>query len=391
MKLRSLKTAKNLKNAYVLLRTDFNVPIENGKVLEDYRIARSIPTIKYLQSKGARVIILSHLGRPNGYNPELSLESVGRRLGRLLGETINFVPATEWYESEPILPQLEPGSVTLLDNVRFIKGEEKDEGSARRFFKQWGKIFVLDGFGVSHRDSATVSGLARELPSYAGILLEEEVETLSQVMGKPKRPLVVVLGGAKLETKLPVVKKLLPIADKILLGGGIVNTYLYARGFKVGNSLVDKELKAEALEHLWAERIILPIDVVVGKKNGRRARVEQIVKLNIKDKEEGIYDIGPGTISLYADYLKKANTIIWNGAVGYFECKPYQHGTYAMARAIAARSKGKAFGVVGGGETLEVVRALHLDEHIDLISTGGGAMLEFLSGKELPGLKFLKK
>ncbi|HLC70105.1 MAG TPA: phosphoglycerate kinase [Patescibacteria group bacterium] len=391
MKFRSVRTAKNLKNKYVLLRTDFNVPLENGKVLEDYRIVRSLPTIKYLQSKGARIIILSHLGRPHGYNPEFSLQAVGRRLGRLLGETINFVSADEWYESEPILPQLESGSVTLLDNVRFIRGEEKNEDSARRFFKQWGEVFVLDGFGVVHRDSATVSGLARELPSYAGLLLEEEVATLTRVMEKPKKPLIVVLGGAKLETKLPMVKKLLPIADKILLGGAVFNTYLFARGFRVGNSLIDKGLKAEALEHLWSDKIIMPVDVVVGKKNGGKARVEQVVKLDLKDKNEGIYDIGPATVRIYAGYLKQANTIIWNGAMGYFETKPYHHGTHAVARIIAARSKGKAFGVVGGGETLEVIKALNLDDQIDLISTGGGAMLEFLSGKDLPGLEALKK
>ncbi|MBT3538938.1 phosphoglycerate kinase, partial [Candidatus Parcubacteria bacterium] len=240
-----------------------------------------------------------------------------------------------------------------------------------------------------HRPAASVSGVAKYIPSYAGLLLESEIKGLQKVLQKPKSHFVVVLGGAKMETKVPVIKKLLPLCDYMLVGGGIFNTYLKAKGYGVGSSLVDMEFKKEALNYGKKKKVIKPIDVVVGDMEGKNYRH---VKLNKKPhqickKGEFILDCGPETIQLFAKYIKLAETIVWNGALGVFEQKPYDIGTLSIARLVASRSKGKAYGVIGGGETLQSMDMVGMTEYVDLVSTGGGAMLEFLSGKILPGIK----
>lgn len=400
MKEKSIASLKNLSGKRVLVRADFNVPLKNNKIKEIYKIEQSLPTIKHLVKAGAAVILMSHLGRPKGVDKSLSLKPVATELKKLLNKEvvlINFGDAevanlTKFKKFADKINTLPKGSVTLLENIRFIKGEEDNSPAVAKALAKIADLFVLDGFAVAHRNSASVSGVAKYLPAYAGLLLESELSGLGRLMSKPKKPFVVVLGGAKLETKVPLIKKLLPQASQILLGGGLANTCFWAKGYRVGGSLYDKGDKKIALSYLKNKKIILPVDVVVGTADGKNVRVLDTAKnFKLNDKNISVYDIGPKTISLYAKYIKKANTLVWNGAMGMFEQAPYEWGSNAMARLFATRAKGKAFGVCGGGETVEIVKKLKLMSEIDLVSTGGGAMLELLSGKKLPGVSAVSK
>lgn len=384
MELRSIKKAKHLLGQRILLRVDFNVPVKNGLVLDNFKIQASLPTIKFLLHSGAKIILVSHLGRPVKKEKKFSLLPVAKELQKLIGTKVcfNTLENRDCWEGEKIV---------MLENIRFYKGEESNDLKFAKQLSQLADAFVLDGFAVAHRDSASVSGVSKYLPSYAGLLLEKEVDGLSKVVLNPKQPMVVMLGGLKIETKLLILKNLLPKANKVLLSGEIFNTFLWANGHGVGNSIIDKNLKKIVLTYLKNKKIVMPIDVVVGNDNGKNARVIFLdKKLNLK-KDESIFDIGPKTVLLFAKYLKTAKSLIWNGAMGRFEQAPYHHGTYALVHLFASRSKGKAFGVCGGGETVEILRHLNILSEIDLVSTGGGAMLEFLSGKKLPGLKNLFK
>lgn len=374
--MKSITAIRNLPGKRALVRVDFNVPLKNGRVLDDFKIQRSLPTIKYLLRHGARVLLVSHLGRPKSADKKLTLRPVARHLQKFLVTKVGFEKGKE--------------SVVLLENIRFHAGEESNDKKFAKKLAGLADLFVLDGFAVTHRDSASVSGVAKFLPAYAGLLLEEEIKGLNRALVSPRRPLIAVIGGAKMDTKIPVIKNLLRKADKILLGGGVVNTCLWANGLPVGGSLIDKDFKNIARALARHKKILMPADVIVGKADGRRARAVKIDKKFSVKADEAIFDIGPLTIKLYDRYLRQANTLIWNGAMGKFEQRPYQYGTYAIARIFAARARGRAFGIVGGGETVEVMRKLKLTDDIDLVSTGGGAMLEYLSGKKLPGVKALK-
>lgn len=396
MKIEEISKVKNLKGKRVLLRVDFNVPMEKGKIKETFKIEKSLATIFFLIRKGAKVVILSHLGRPKGKERKFSLKPVARQLEKMLSKKIFFLTVTDKdlkkeKRFKKIINKIQSskdGSLTLLENVRFLQGEKENDSQVAKILSQLGDIFVLDGFGVVHRDSATVSGLAKHLPSYAGLLLTEEIKGLSRLVEKPKRPYVAVIGGAKMETKIPLIKEMLAKADCLLIGGGVANTCLWANGFKIGDSIVEKQFKKEALA-LWKnEKVILPVDFVIGTANGKKvAAVDLTKKFKITEKGMAIYDIGPKTVSMFAAIIKEANTLVWNGAMGMFEQPAYAWGGKAVARLFAARAKGRAFGAVGGGETVEILKKLNLLEDIDLVSTGGGAMLEFLSGKKLPGVK----
>lgn len=384
MKLKSIKEAKHLFGQRVLVRVDFNVPVKNGEVQDNFKIQKSLPTIKFLLHSGARIILVSHLGRPTKKDKKFSLLPVADELTKLLGTKVSF----EKLENRD---DWEGQKLVMLENIRFYKGEESNDPKFAKQLSDIADLFVLDGFAVAHRDAASVSGIQNYLPSYAGLLLDEEISGLSQVLEHPKHPFVVVLGGIKMETKIPVLKNLLPKADKILLAGGIINTYLAATGNKIGCSTIDKNYKKEAKYYVENSKVVKPIDMVAGTIKGTKTRVVSLdKKLNLK-KDEGVFDVGPNTVKLFSRYLKNANTIVFNGALGYFEQAPYHYGTYALVRYIAARSKGKTYGVCGGGETVEILRKLEVINDIDLVSTGGGAMLEFLSGKKMPGLKNLVK
>jgi phosphoglycerate kinase len=392
MRMRSIRQCKNLKGKRVLLRVDFNVPFKDGKVASDYKIKKSLPTIQYLKKQGAKIIIVSHLGRPEGYDAKLSLKPIVGYLEHLLDEKCIFVSVQKlkrgWADAGDRVQKLNDGQIVVLENIRFFSEEEKNSSRFAKDLAGLGDIFVLDGFGVTHRRTASVSGIARFLPAYAGFLLCAEVEALSRVLEKPKHPLVVILGGVKMETKIPVIESFLSKADHILLGGGIVNTYVWALGNKVGNSVVDKKFKNKMRALSRYKKIIFPHDFIIGDNSGKRARVVSYKNLSTEiGNGEAIYDIGPGSLKKYRYYIQGAKTLVWNGAVGYFEQSPYEHGTFAIAKAVAQRSKGRTFGVCGGGETEEILQKLHVAEDIDLVSTGGGAMLEFLSQKKLPGVE----
>lgn len=395
MDITSIKTVQNLRGKRVLVRADFNVPVKGGKVLEPFKIQKSLPTIQYLMKKGARVILMSHLGRPKGYDKKLSLKPVQTELQKLLKTNVRLLPikkTDDFRRAALVIEQSNNGAITLLDNVRFLPGEEANDKEVAKALASLADIFVLDGFAVAHRDSASVSGVARVLPSYAGLLLFEEISVLSSVMEKPKRPLVVILGGAKVETKIPVLKHLLPKADYVLVSGGIANTYWWARGSDLGASLIGKEFKKEVLAYCSKKKAILPVDMVVGTPDGKRSTVISTTeKFKMPAKDMVIRDIGPATVELFSSYMKKAKTLVWNGAMGVFEVSPYEKGTHAISRLFAAQSRGKALGVCGGGETVQVFQKLGILDDIDLVSTGGGAMLEFLSGKKLPGIEALRK
>ncbi|MFA6423710.1 MAG: phosphoglycerate kinase [Candidatus Magasanikbacteria bacterium] len=384
MQLKSIKNVKHLFGQRILVRVDFNVPIKNGQVMDNYKIQTSLPTIKFLLHCGARVVLVSHLGRPTKKEKKFSLLPVAKELEKLIGVRVYFgnLENRDDWEGEKLV---------LLENIRFYKEEEANDINFAKRLSRLADMFVLDGFAVAHRDSPSVSGVARYLPAYAGLLLMSEIEGLSNILSKPKQPMVVLLGGLKIETKLSILKNLLPKASKILLSGEIFNTYLWAKGYGVGNSILDKKFRSDVLRDLKNKKIIMPVDVVAGTAKGKNARVVSLVKKFVLKKDEGIYDVGPKTVLLFAKYIKTANTLICNGAMGMFEQTPYHHGTYALMNLFASKSKGKAYGVCGGGETLEILRHLDLLNSVDLVSTGGGAMLEFLSGKKLPGLKNLIK
>ena len=375
----------------MLVRVDFNVPIKGGKVLETFKIEKSVATIEYLRKHGARVVLMSHLGRPKGHETRLSLRPVCQVLKKMLSAPVTFCDVANLNKVSAKIDALANGEILLLENIRFVPGEETNDQRLAKKMASWGDVFVLDGFAVAHRNAASVSGVARYLPIYAGLLLKTEVEALSKIMEKPTKPFVVIIGGAKVETKLPLIKQFIKKANYILVGGGILDTYLSAKGFKVGASLVDTKLRAAILKYAKNKKIIWPVDVVVGEFGGDKATVHKLDEsFGVTNKREGIYDVGPATVRLFATYIKRAKTLLWNGPLGVIEQHPYASSTNAIADIFAARSKGRAFGVTGGGETVQLLQKRGILSDIDMVSTGGGAMLEFLSGEKLPGLKALQ-
>lgn len=400
MKIKSLKEIKNLSGKKIIVRSDFNVAFSGNKIKETYKIEKSFSTINYLRKKEAKIILLSHLGRPVGYDKKFSLKPIFNYLKKEFKKDIYFIDisdkifadAKKIAKIKKIIESSKNGSIFVFQNVRFIKGEEKNKKNVSKTFSGFGDCFVLDGFAVSHRPSSTVIGIAEYLPSYAGILMEQEINGLSKLLSKPKKPLVVVIGGNKMETKIPMIKKLLGKASQILICGGIANTFLMAKKYNIGASIFDKKEIKTAVRYLKNKKIIVPVDYVVGDKEGKKVRVVDVGKSKkIADAKTGIYDIGPKTVSLFAKYLKKANTLIWNGAAGMFEVNAYSWGSKSIARLFASRAKGKAFGATGGGETVEIIDKLNLMDEIDLVSTGGGAMLCFLGGEKLPGVSVITK
>lgn len=394
MELRTLRDIKDLRGKKVLLRVDANVPMARGKVMDEERLWAVLPTLKFLSARGAITIVVAHLGRPEGKRKtELSLAPVAKRLAEILGQVIVFLP--EPFSSEEIPRRLDAavaGQIFMLENLRFDRGEESNGGSFAKRLASFADVYVNDGFGVSHRAHASVSAITRYLPSYAGFLMERELEVLSHIREKPEAPSVAIVGGAKIGTKIGLISALAKKYTSVLIGGGLNNAVLCAKGFGVGASAVAKAEEDAAKKLLRLKNLIVPTDVVVGPKPGGRGAVRAVPVATDEPfavclGSEGVYDIGPRTILAWATLLKKAKTIVWNGPLGFFEEPRYSHGTMALAKIVAARSKGRAFGVIGGGETVEAMKKTGMSEYVDHISTGGGAMLEYLEGKVLPGVK----
>ena len=390
MKLRSIGQIKNIKDKRFLVRVDFNVPIKNHKVFEDIKLRRSIKTIKFLAGRGGKVILISHLGRPEGrVNKKYTLQPVAKHLSKILKKPVKFnnakIPSGQFYSD---INKLAKGGIMLLENSRFYPGEKKNSPAWSKALAKEFDYFINDAFASCHRAHATVVGVTGFLPSYAGYNLLDEVENLSQVL-KPKKPLVVIIGGAKISTKVKVIKKFLPLAKKVLLGGGLVNNILMTMGYEMGLSLIDKEGLAETrrLKRYFNKKIVIPQDVVIGNaKTFKKIKIVDIKKVppEICGKGQAVFDLGPKSIALYKKSLKGAKTIVWNGPLGYIEKPAFSRATNEVARAIA-KSKAKSY--IGGGETLMVVKKLGLINKFTFVSTGGGAMLVFIEGKRLPGLR----
>ncbi|MEV5692965.1 phosphoglycerate kinase [Micromonospora globbae] len=388
--------AEGVSGRRVLVRADLNVPLDkqSGAITDDGRIRAVLPTLSALTGAGAKVTVCSHLGRPKGApDPQFSLRPVADRLGELLGTAVHFATDTVGESARSTVDGLADGEVALLENLRFNAGEtSKDEAERGAFADQlavFGEAYVDDAFGAVHRKHASVYDVAARLPHFAGRLVLREVEVLSTLTGEPERPYVVVLGGSKVSDKLAVIEALLPTVDRLLIGGGMCFTFLKAQGLEVGTSLLEEEM-VETCRNLMERapgKIMLPVDVVAADAFAPDAAHDTVRADGIPSHRLGL-DIGPETVAGFAAALKGARTIFWNGPMGVFEMAPFAHGTRGVAEAIAGSG---AFTVVGGGDSAAAVRALGLDESsFGHISTGGGASLEYLEGKTLPGIAALE-
>jgi len=385
-----------LKGKKVFVRCDFNVPLdEKLKITSDKRIQAALPTIKYLLDKGARVILASHLGRPKGeVKPEMSLKPVQKRLAELLKLEVKMAPDCVGAEVKNLVEALKDGEVLLLENLRFHKEETKNDPEFAKQLASLADIYVSDAFGTVHRAHASTEGIAHHLLAYAGFLIEKELRFLEGSLTEPKRPFVAIIGGAKISGKLEVLKNLLNKVDKLIVGGGMAYTFFKARGTKVGNSLVELELIKEAKEILKTAidkdvPFLLPLDHVVADKFAENAKVKVVPRTTIPDGWQGM-DIGPESVEKFKNAIKDAKTIIWNGPMGVFEMDKFAKGTLEIAKAVAEATKNGAVSIIGGGDSASAVKKAGLADKMSHISTGGGASLEFLEGKVLPGIAVLQ-
>ena len=396
MKKRTIKdlNENQLVDKRILVRVDFNIPLNNElEITDDTRIKAALPTIKYLISHQAKVILMSHLGRPKGEVIEkLRLDPVARRLSKLLGQDIKKVNDCIGEEVEKAVLNMQKGEVILLENLRFYSEEEKNKPEFAKSLAKSADIFVNDAFGTAHRAHASTVGVAKILTSYAGFLMAKEIEVLSNLLENPDRPFVVVLGGAKISGKIEIVQNLLNIADKILIAGGMSYTCLAAEGYEVGNSLLeeyDLDIVRKMLKSAEEQgnKIILPVDLVTTKEVLEKAESKVVEIENIPKDVIGV-DLGDKSLAIFEKEIKKAKTVFWNGPVGVFEIEKYAKGTNRIAK-ILADMQGKAVTIIGGGDSIAAIENAGLAEKMTHISTGGGASLEFLGGEKLPGIEVL--
>ena len=399
--MRKLSDLPSLDGKRVVIRCDLNVPLDGTRITDDGRIVASVPTIKYLVGQGAKVVVISHLGRPEGApDARYSLEPAAIRLGELLGQPVFFASDTVGSEAQGAVKALARGGVVVLENLRFNAGETSKDAAEREAFAaklaEFGDFFISDGFGVVHRKQASVYELAKALPSACGLLIEKELEVLTRLTSTPERPYAVVLGGSKVSDKLGVIDHLLPTVNKLLVGGGMVFTFLAAQGHKVGASLLEVDQIDTCKEYLkraaeLGVEVILPTDIVVASKFGADAEVAVTAADAIESSPFGAtglgLDIGPESAARFAAEIASAKTVFWNGPMGVFEIEKFANGTRAVAKAL---TEVNGLSVVGGGDSAAAVRILGFDDNqFGHISTGGGASLEFLEGKTLPGLEIL--
>ena len=375
-------TDVDVKSKKVLMRVDFNVPLDGTKITDDRRIMQAVPTIKSVIERGGRLILMSHLGRPKG-GPEakFSLKPAADRLGEILGKPVKFAPDCIGPDVEKMVSELKDGDVLLLENLRFHKEEEKNDPVFARQLAKLGDVYVNDAFGTAHREHASTFGVPQALagkPRVIGFLIQNELKFLGEAVTKPHRPFVAILGGAKVSDKIAVIEQLLSKADTLLIGGAMAYTFFLAQGKQVGKSLVERD-KVELAKSLLAKdshKIKLPVDTVVSNKMTDDAQTS-VVEGNIPDDLEG-FDIGPKTIALYKAEIAKSKTVIWNGPMGVFEKKPFQAGTKAVAQAVADATSTGATTIIGGGDSAAAIEIFGLADKVSHVSTGGGASLEFL-------------
>ncbi len=389
---RSVRDLGDIKGKRVLVRVDFNVPMQGGEISDDSRIRSALPTLRDLIKKGAKLILMSHMGRPGGERVEsLSLAPVSQRLSELLGQTIDQSSMCVGPEVESSVQSLKDGQVLMLENLRFHAEETKNDPEFSKKLARLGDVFVQEAFGTVHRAHASTTGVAAYVPAVAGYLIEKELNFLDMAISQPIRPLVAIIGGAKVSSKFAVLKNMLGRVDTLIIGGGMTYTFLKAQGLEVGKSLCEDEKIDDAKEFLLAAktsstRVILPVDHVVVPDFLADAPMQIVGSEAIPSDHLGV-DAGPDTVTLLEDVLKDAGTVLWNGPLGVFELEPFSKGTFAIARALA---NSKAVSIVGGGDSAAALAKVGLSDKMSHISTGGGASLEFLEGRELPGISILE-
>ena len=399
MNLDKLKTTDGLDLAgkRVLVRADLNVPAKNGVVTDATRLERVVPGLKALAARGARVIVLSHFGRPKeGPDRENSLAAVAEALGKIAGVPVALASDCVGEAAQKAVAALPNGAILVLENTRFHKGEEKNDPEFSKALAALGDVFVNDAFSAAHRAHASTEGVTHLLPSYAGPLMMEEISALRTALEQPKRPVAAVVGGAKVSTKIPVLTNLSAKVDKLIIGGGMANTFLLAGGVEIGKSLAEPDLVETAREIMHAAKarsceIVLPQDVVVAARFEAGAPSRTVPTIDVP-KDEMVLDVGPKTVAHYVDVLSRCETLLWNGPLGAFEISPFGEGTFALARAAAERTKaGTLTSVAGGGDTVAALNAAGVTDDFTYVSSAGGAFLEWLEGRELPGVTALTR
>jgi phosphoglycerate kinase len=372
----------------VFVRVDFNVPLENGAITDDTRIRETLPTIRFLIENGAKIILASHLGRPKGAVVEdLRLTPAVNRLSELLGKPVAKADEAIGDSVKAKVAALNNGDVLVLENVRFYPGEEKNDPELAQAFAELADLYVNDAFGAAHRAHASTEGIAHYLPAVSGLLMEKELDVLGKALNNPERPFTAIVGGSKVKDKIDVINKMIEIADNIVIGGGLSYTFFKAQGYEIGQSLCDDSKLDLALEFLekakkLGKNFYLPVDIVASDDFSATANTKIVGVDGIPADWEGI-DIGPKTRKIYADVIKNSKLVVWNGPMGVFEIEPFSHGTRAVAQACAETS---AYTIIGGGDSAAAAEKFHLADKMDHISTGGGASLEFMEGKVLPGV-----
>ena len=383
-------TEADVRGKRALVRVDFNVPLRDGEVADDTRIRAALPTIQYLLDRGAAVVLMTHLGRPKGQaDPAYSVAPVARRLSELLGQQVATVSVVAGPEAERAANALDPGDVLMVENTRFEPGEETNDADLAANLSRLGDLFVSDAFGAAHRAHASTVGVAKLLPAYAGLLLQREETVLSRLLNEPERPFLAVLGGAKVSDKFAVLEHLLGRVEALLLGGGMANTVLLAQGHDIGSSLAEPDRVDDARRLIDSAKergvlVAVPTDVVTARSlDSTQTNVASVAAI---PSDQAIFDIGPETVARYCQEIARARTVFWNGPMGVFEQKPFANGTLGIARCVA---DAHAYTVVGGGDSLAAVDAAGVSRRIDHVSTGGGASLEYLEGRVLPGIAAL--
>jgi len=395
---RTLDDLGDISGKRALVRVDLNVPMQEGSVSDDTRLRATLPTVTELADKGAIVLLLAHFGRPKGEKrPDMSLSLVTRAYENVLGRPVRFVGACEGQLAKDNVATLRPGDIAILENTRFHKGEEKNDPELAKAMAETGDLYVNDAFSAAHRAHASTEGLAHLLPAFAGRAMEAELTALEKALGNPQRPVAAVVGGAKVSTKLDVLKNLVGKVDHLIIGGGMANTFLAARGVAIGNSLAERDLTGTAEEILDAAdkancTVHLPYDVVVAKEFAANPPSLRICNVHEVAEDEMILDIGPAAVEALADALKTCRTLVWNGPLGAFETPPFDAATVALARTAAALTQeGSLVSVAGGGDTVAALNQAGVAEDFTFVSTAGGAFLEWMEGKELPGVKALER
>ncbi|PZM67349.1 phosphoglycerate kinase [Paenibacillus dendritiformis] len=378
----------DVKGKRVFVRVDFNVPLEDGKITDDTRIRETLPTIQYLAEQGAKIILASHLGRPKGEVVEsMRLTPAANRLSELLGKPVKKLDESIGEQVQAEINRMNDGDIVVLENVRFHKGEEKNDPELAKAFAALADVYVNDAFGAAHRAHASTEGIAHHLPAVSGLLMEKELSVLGKALSNPERPFTSIIGGSKVKDKIDVINKMLEISDNVIIGGGLAYTFFKAQGYEIGQSLCDNEKLDVALGFIekakkLGKNFYLPVDIVVSDDFSADANTKVVSIDEIPADWEGI-DIGPKTREIYADVIKNSKLIVWNGPMGVFEIEPFSHGTRAVAQACAET---EGYTVIGGGDSAAAVEKFHLKDKMDHISTGGGASLEFMEGKQLPGV-----